>query len=134
MKNIKKFRIQGKKFLLTFNNQRKYTLTFLLKNILERERLIKFVLISQGYHKSRLNTSFYNSSYYKVILIYEKEKNIQSPNYYNYIFNKQGNYEKIYHRNLIETTKYCKKNKAYIIWGDDSFFKKKIKFFKRNNY
>ena len=128
----KKFRIQGKKFLLTFTQQRKYTLPFILKNILERERLIKFVLIAQGFHNSK-DTPYYKTktSYYKIILIYTKEKNIQSPNYFNYIFNSQGRYEKIYHRNLIETAKYCKKNKLYIFWGDDSFFKKKVKFNKK---
>ena len=108
----KKFRIQGKKFLLIFNHQRKYTLSFVLKNILERERLIRFVLVTQGHHKSQ-SCSFYSNFYYKIILVYTKEKNIQSFKYFNYIFSTQGHYEKIYHRNLVETVRYCKKNKGY---------------------
>ena len=108
----KKFRIQGKKFLLTFNHQRKYSLSYVLKNILERERLIRFVLVTQGSHNS-IGSSFYSNSYYKIILVYTKEKNIQSFRYFNYIFNTQGHYEKIYHRDLIETVRYCKKNKGY---------------------
>ena len=110
---LKNVRVQGKKFLLTFNHQRSYKLTFILKNILERERSIKFALIAQGLHNSKYVSPYRNSYYYKIILIYKKEKNIQSSKYFNYILNSQCYYEKIYHRNLIETAKYCLKNKFY---------------------
>ena len=109
----KNFRIQGKKFLLTFVYQCKYTLSSILEKILLTERLVEFVLITRGFHNSG-HISYYKNFYYKVILIYKREKNIRSFRRFNYIFNKQGSCEKIYHRNLVETIKHCRRNKINV--------------------
>lgn len=104
-----KFRIQSKNLFLTFPKvESNSTLTDIINLIKTKEKNIKYILVSQESHKD-------GSTHYHIYLNYSIKKNIQSAKYYNYIFNKHGDYQKVKH--IKSTINYIKKDGDFQEWG-----------------
>ena len=106
------FRIRGKYFFLTFPKTKKRDLESIIKVISEKEINLKFILVAEELYKFNSNNFIKKENYhYCIIIVFNKNKDIQSSTYFNYIFNSQGHYEKIYRKDLSYMIRYCKGNK-----------------------
>ena len=106
-----KFRIRGKYFFLTFPKTKKHDLESIIKVISEKETNLEFILVAEELYKFNFNNSEKENYHYCIIIIFNKNKDIQSSTYFNYIFSTQGHYEKIYRKDLSYMIRYCKGNK-----------------------
>lgn len=101
-----KFQLQSKKFFLTFP---KVLTTFDLQQIINKVKLkekhLNYIIISKEHHKD-------GSIHYHLLLNYDKRKNVQSPNYFDYIFNKHGHYEKA--KSIKDSINYIKKHNDFL--------------------
>lgn len=101
-----KFRIQSKQFFLTFPKVfTSFDLQQIINKIKSKEKHLNYIIICNEHHKD-------NSVHYHLFLSYDKRKNVQSPNYFDYIFNQHGHYEKA--KSIKDSIDYIKKDGSFL--------------------
>jgi len=110
-----KFRLQSKNLFLTFPKlELEFDLTSVIEKIKNKEKNIKYILICKELHKDKTLHSH-------LFLHYTIRKNVQNPNYFNYIFSKHGDYQTV--KSIKNSIDYIKKEGDFIEWGNPPSYK-----------
>lgn len=107
----KPFRISARNLFLTFPNVTEpFTLEDVRDSLVAQEerRGLKYACIGTEPHKD-------GTPHFHLLLHYDLKRQITNSEYFNFLFNKQGNYQGA--RDLLHSIQYVKKHGNFIEWG-----------------